>query len=87
MLTVGQVVVDRVILCGQFVEEHLREVGNAFIFVLNALGHLTHLALDLDHTVENQMSENHERVLLYDEVVVAETLVELVVALVDDAAE
>ena len=55
--------------------------------VLEALRHLAKLALNLDHAVEDKVCQDHERVLLHDDVVVAQPAVQVVVVLVDEVAE
>ena len=85
--TVRQVVVYRVILRREISEEELSEVRDASLFVLEALGHLPKLSLDLDHTVENKMREHHQRVLLHHQVGIRQTPVQLVAVLVHDRAE
>jgi len=85
--TVRQVVVYRVVLGGQVREEQLCEVRDARLLVLEALGHLAELSLDLDHAIEDEMREHHQRVLLHHQVAVRQALVQLVAVLVDDRAE
>ena len=61
--TVGQVIVNRVVLRRQIREEELSEVHDARLLVLEALGHLAELALDLDHAVQDEVCEHRQRVL------------------------
>ena len=85
--TVRQVVVYRVVLGRQVREEQLCEVRDARLLVFEALGHLAELSLDLDHAIEDEMREHHQRVLLHHQVAVRQALVQLVAVLVDDRAE
>lgn len=71
-----QVVIQRIVLCGQLRKEQSREVGNSLIGIFQAFGHFTKLAFDLDHTVQDKMGENHEGVLLDDKVGICEALIE-----------
>jgi len=73
-----QVVVQRVVLGRQLGEEQLGEVRDSFVGVFETLGHLAQLPFDLDHPVENQMREDHQRVLLDRRVGVGQALVQAV---------
>lgn len=53
--TIGQVVVDRIILGRELLEEQLGEVRDTRIGVLDALCHLSKLSLYLDHAVQDQV--------------------------------
>ena len=70
--TAGQVIVYRVVLHRQIHEEEFSEVRNAELLILEALGHLAELALDLDHAVQDEVREHRQHVLLHDEVHVRE---------------
>lgn len=87
LLTIGKIVVDGVVFGRQFGEEQLRQVCYSLVLILKALRHLTKLPLDLDHTVQDEMGQYHEGVLLDDEISVGETLVQLVAILVNDVVE
>eukprot|EP00047_Mylnosiga_fluctuans_P014238 m.36647 g.36647 ORF g.36647 m.36647 type:complete len:388 (+) comp5401_c0_seq4:1504-2667(+) len=84
---VGQHVVDCVRLAGQLVEEQACEVRDAVVAVLKANGHLADLALDLDHVVEDQMRQHHQRVLAHARVLVAQHCIELRRPRLDDIRE
>ena len=60
---VGQDVVDGVALLRQLKEEEAGQVGDALHGVLEAEGQLANLALDLDHVVEDEVRQHHDRVL------------------------
>ena len=85
--TVGQVVIYRVILRRQISEEQLGEVRNTWFFVLEALGHLPKLSLDLDHTIKDKVGEHHQSVLLHHQFAIRQSPVQLIAVLVDDRAE
>lgn len=85
--TIRQIVINGVVLRRQLGEEQLGQVRDPNIWVFQALRHLTQLALDLDHPVQNQMGQHHERVLLDHQIIVGQPLVQLVAVLVDDIAE
>lgn len=85
--TVGQVVIYRVILRREIGEEQLSKVRNTWFFVLEALGHLPKLSLDLDHTIEDKMREHHQSVLLHHQIAIRQTPVQLIAVLVHDRAE
>lgn len=85
--TIWQVVVYRVVLRGQVRKEELHEVRDAGLLVLEALGHLPELTLNLDHAIQDQVREHHQRVLFHHQVAVRQTLVQLVAVLVNDRAE
>ena len=82
-----QVVVDGLILRRDLKKEVLRQIRNPRLRIANQLRDLTNLPLDLDHAVVDEMREDHERVLLHDDVVVAQPAVQVVVVLVDEVAE
>ena len=82
-----QVVVDGLILRRDLKEEVLRQVRNPRLRIADELRNLADLALDLDHAIVDEMREDHERVLLHDDVVVAQPAVQVVVVLVDEVAE
>ena len=86
-LTIRQVVVDRIVLRRQLREEQLREIGNPLVTVFKALRHLAKLTFDLDHAIQDQVSEHHECVLLDDEVVGAQAHIQVVEAFVNDGGE
>ena len=65
----------------------LRQVRNPRLRIADELRNLADLALDLDHAIVDEMREDHERVLLHDDVVVAQPAVQVVVVLVDEVAE
>lgn len=75
-----QVVVEGILLGRELLEEEPSEIPNALGLVLDALGHLSELALNLDHPVEDEMSKDHESVLLDSNVLVGESLVKAVAA-------
>lgn len=81
---VGKVVVDRLVLGRELGEEEVSEVADPLVVVLETLGHLAELSLDLDHAVEDEVGEDHERVLLDGEVLVVKAGVEAVAVLVHD---
>lgn len=82
-----QVVVDGIILARQFLKEELRQIADSDLIVDDAPCHLAKLPFDLDHTVQNEMGENHQRVLLYGQVAVAQAEVKPIAILVHDVAE
>lgn len=53
VLTIGEIVVDSIILRRQLREEQPRQIRDPLIRVLNALRHLAQLTLDLDHPIQN----------------------------------
>lgn len=53
--TIRQIIIDSIFLRRQLREEESRKVRNSLIWIFDALGHLTQLALHLDHTVQNQV--------------------------------
>jgi len=73
-----QVVVESVFLGRELLEEESCEISDSLILILDALCHLSELALDLDHSVEDEMGEDHKSVLLDLDVGVGETLVETI---------
>ena len=50
---IGQVIVHGVLLSGKLAEEELGQIAHPWLLVLETLGQLAQLALDLDHTVED----------------------------------
>lgn len=86
-LTIRKVIVDCILLRRQLAKEQLGQIRDTCIFIFNALGHFAKLAFHLDHPVQDQMSQDHERILLDDNVAVREALVQLVAVLVDDVTE
>ena len=85
--TVGQVVINRVILSRQISEEQFGKVRDPWFFVLEALGHFPKLSFDLDHTIEDEVREHHQSILLHHQLAIRQALVQLVAVLVDDRAE
>jgi hypothetical protein len=85
--TVRQVVIYRVVLRRQLGEEQLGKVRNTWLFVLEALGHLSKLSLDLDHAVEDKMREHHQSVLLHHQFAIRQSPVQLIAVLVNNRAE
>lgn len=53
--TIWKIVVNGVVFGGEFGEEQLGKVGDSRIFVFQTLCHLSKLAFNLDHSVQNQM--------------------------------
>ena len=84
---VGQVVVDGLVLGRQLLEEEVGEVLDALVVVRQALGHLAELTFGLDLAVEDEVREDHERVLLDGEVLVVQAGVQAVRVLVHDGRE
>lgn len=85
--TVRKVVVDRVVFGRKLGKEQLGEIRNPRIRILQTLRHLAQLSLDLNHPVEDQMRQNHERVFLDDETGIGKTLIQLVTVVVENAAK
>ena len=86
-LTVRQVVVDRIVFGRELRKEQLGQIRQPWLLVLETLGHLSQLALDLDHPVQDQMGEDHQRIFLDDKVLIREAFVEFVAVLVNDTAK
>ena len=53
-------------LLGELVEEELGPRLNLFIVVHDTRGQLADLTFDLDHVVEDEVGEYHQRVLTYE---------------------
>lgn len=87
ILTIGKIVVDSIVFRRQLGEEQFREICYALVVVLNTLCHLSKLPLDLDHTVQDEMGQHHEGILLDYEISVGETFVQLVAILINDVIE
>jgi cobyric acid synthase len=85
--TIRQVVVDGILLRRQLGEEQLREILDSNVLILDALRHLTELTLDLDHSIQNQVSQDHERRLLHPGVGIEQALVQVTAIFVDDGVE
>lgn len=73
--TIREVIVDRVLFRGQLAKEQLGQIRNTCIFIFNTLGHFTKLTFHLDHPIQNQMRQNHKRILLDDDAAVRKALV------------
>jgi hypothetical protein len=86
-LTVGQIVVNGILFAGKLLEEELCEIRDPRFRIFDTLGHFTELTFHLDHPVEDQVSEYHERILFNPEVCIREALVQLTAILINDIAE
>lgn len=84
---VDKVVVHGVVLGGQLGEEHTGQIGNFLVVVLQALGHLAKLTLDLDLTGQNEESQGHKTSSFDRGLVVIETAVQEVSVLVNEVVE
>jgi hypothetical protein len=73
-----EIVVEGVLLGAELLEEEPREVADPRGGVFDALGHLAELTFNFDHAVEDEMGEDHERVLLDVRVRIGQALVETI---------
>lgn len=87
VLTIREIVVDSVILRRQLREEQPRQIRDPLIRILDTLRHFAQLTLNLDHSIQNQMRQHHERVLLDNNVFIRQPSVQLAAVLIDDCAE
>lgn len=86
-LTIWQVIVNGVVLATQLGEEQPSQIRNPLVLVLHTLGHLSQLALDLDHSVQDQVSQHHQGVLLDGHTGIVQSLVQFGTVFVDDVVE
>ncbi|GKT50464.1 uncharacterized protein ColSpa_10645 [Colletotrichum spaethianum] len=84
---VDKVVVDGIVLGAELGEEHPCQVGDAAVLILEALGHLTQLTLNLDLTGENEEGQRHQASTLDRLVLVSQTAVQEVRVFVDEVVE
>lgn len=85
--TVRQIIIDRIIFRRQFRKEQLGEISNPLFRVLKAFRHLAQLSFHLDHPIQDQMRQDHQRILLDHQVSIRKTLVQFIAILVYDVAE
>lgn len=84
---VDELVVYSIVLGGKLTEEHARHIRNFLVTVLETLGHLTQLTLNLDLSSKNQESQGHQARTLDAWVTVVETAVQEVGVFIDEVVE
>jgi len=85
--TIRQVVVDCIVFRRQLGEKQLRKIRYSRVLVFQTLGHLAQLTFHFDHAVQDQVSEHHQRILLYNNISVRQAFIKLIAILVDDVAK
>jgi hypothetical protein len=84
---VDEVIIHCVVLRAELREEHARQISDATVFVLEALGHLAKLTLDLDLTGKNQERQCHETSAFHGRIVICQSSVEEVGILIDQVVK
>ena len=73
--TIRKVIVDRILLCRQLAKEQLGQICNLCILIFNTLGHFIKLTFHLNHPIQNQMCQDHKRILLDNDAAIRKVLV------------
>lgn len=84
---VGQIVIDSLVLRRQFLKEQMSQILDSFILITQTLCHFSQLTLDFDHTVQDEMSEHHQSVLLDREILVVKSSVKSIRVFVHNRRE
>ncbi len=84
---IHKVIIHGIILGRQLGKEHARQIRNLLVVVLQTLGHLAQLALDLDLAGEDQEGQRHQAGPLDGAVAVVEPAVQEIGVFVDQMVE